>query len=388
MAQAILVTRRSHRRHARLTASQPQAVHHPSATPDKLSEDQPRVRRFSTILHLLSKPSKGVRLDATAHVIASEHQAVSPREHAAYALCAQITRTRARNFYYGLRLLPEPKRSAMYSIYAWMRAADDAVDEAGSNQERQARLAAFRQQTDRVLTDAHAEDFASGNTDDPQSPPTLWLAFRTTVQRFPLERRIFLDTLDGMEDDLRTFEYQTEEELSQYCYRVACTVGLACVRVWGLRAGVNPEVADELAILRGQAFQRTNILRDFKEDFDSEPCRTYIPRDAMQRAGLTAKAVRAWSNPDACRALILEQAALARSYYTRSAELENLIQPDSRPTLWAMTRIYSGILAIIEDRPERIITDNRVRLSSLAKSSIALRATARARLGVGTTRES
>lgn len=316
-------------------------------------------------------------MDATAQITSTVQPAPCSHELAAYAICAQTTRERARNFYYGLRLLPEPKRSAMYSIYAWMRAADDAVDEEGSAQERQDRLAAFRLQTDRVLAAAHSGDQADDC--DTNEPPTFWHAFHATVQRFPLERRIFLDTLEGMEDDLHTFQYPDEQTLSQYCYRVACTVGLACVRIWGLRPGVNPATADDLAILRGQAFQRTNILRDFKEDFDATPSRTYIPLDALRRRSLTAAAVRNWQSSDACRALIAEQAATARDYYNRSTELENLIQPDSVPTLWAMTRIYSGILELIEARPDRIITEHRVRLSSITKSGIALRATARAR---------
>src|SRR5258706_13152326 len=44
------------------------------------------------------------------------------------AYCEQVTKTYARNFYYGLRLLPAPKRAAMYALYAWMRLVDDIAD--------------------------------------------------------------------------------------------------------------------------------------------------------------------------------------------------------------------------------------------------------------------
>lgn len=299
----------------------------------------------------------------------------SPVVTSAYDRCAEVTRTRARNFYYGLRLLPDAKRRALYSIYAWMRAADDAVDGVGRADERAERLARFREETNEVLG-------GGGVPAEPGNQPvSFWPAFAATVARYPLEPRIFLDTLAGMDDDLRTFEYQTDAQLSVYCSRVASTVGIACLRVWGLREGASQAQADALAELRGQAFQRTNILRDFKEDFDETPARVYLPREAFARHQLTAGDLRHWRHEEACRAFIVEQAAHTRSYYSRSAELEGLISPDCCPTLWAMTRIYSGILRLIEERPERVVLDARVRLSSIVKTGIALRASARAKLG-------
>ena len=44
------------------------------------------------------------------------------------AYCRDLTRREAKNFYYGLKLLPEPKRSAMYALYAYMRLVDDIAD--------------------------------------------------------------------------------------------------------------------------------------------------------------------------------------------------------------------------------------------------------------------
>src|ERR1051326_6472230 len=48
---------------------------------------------------------------------------------ASFRYCHAVTRRRARNFYYGLKLTPEPRRSAGYAIYAFMRACDDLVDQ-------------------------------------------------------------------------------------------------------------------------------------------------------------------------------------------------------------------------------------------------------------------
>ena len=180
--------------------------------------------------------------------------------------------------------------------------------------------------------------------------------------------------LDGLDDDLETVAYQDDEQLHRYCYRVAGTAGLACLWIWGLREGADPEQARELALRRGKAFQRTNILRDFAQDYDATPSRVYIPADAFSRRGLTPAAVRAWERHDDCAALVLEQAAMTREHYKASDALESLIDPECSPTLWAMTRIYSGLLELIEREPQRIASDRRIRLTGTKKASIARRA--------------
>jgi phytoene synthase len=289
---------------------------------------------------------------------------------AAYEECAAVTRTRARNFYYGLRLTPEPRRSALYSIYAWMRHADDCVDAADTVEHRRSALRRFRSMTEMVM---------SGEMPD-EDPSRFWLAFAATVRSYPLDPAIIRDMLAGLEDDLDHEWYRTEAELWQYCYRVASTVGLACVAVWGTRAGADPERVRELAVRRGQAFQRTNILRDFAEDFDSQPRRVYLPREAFDAAGLTPEGVRQWSHASACEGFIRSQAAAARAEYQASAGLEGMIDPACAPTLWAMTQIYSGILEQIEAEPEAIVR-RRVRLASARKAWIALAATWRGRNG-------
>ena len=232
----------------------------------------------------------------------------------AYAACAQIVRSRARNFYYGLRLTPEPRRSAIYSIYAWMRAADDAVDAPVSIEDRRAALAAFAANTERLL---HREGV--------ESPEPFWVALAATIAHYPVPARVFRDMLAGLEDDLAARPVTTEADLERYCYRVASTAGLAFLSIWGLH-GVDREHAERLAIRRGQAFQRTNILRDFAQDYDDTPRRVYLPAEAFSRHGITPESLRAWGEPDKCEAMVREQAALARAHYDASAELESLVE--------------------------------------------------------------
>lgn len=275
----------------------------------------------------------------------------------ALGYCRALVRRRARNFYYGLKLAPEPKRSALFAVYAWMRRADDMVDDCeGDPAVQQQRIESFRTATDAALGGQPAGD-------DP-----VWIALADVAGRFDLRAEHFHDMLDGQLEDVTRVRYETFEQLRSYCYRVASAVGLICIEVWGY----TDVSARELAVDRGIAFQLTNILRDYRQDFDEG--RVYLPQQAFDRYELEPAAVRRWSPAGRCRRLILEQVVIAQSYYTRSAPLEGLITPSCRPVLWAMTSIYQGLLEKIKHRPARIVSTRRLRLSSWHKTAIAVRA--------------
>jgi phytoene synthase len=281
---------------------------------------------------------------------------------AAFAACAEITRTQARNFWWGLRMLPEPRRSALYAIYAWMRAADDLVDGAigvppGELEER---VAGFRARTDAALAGQLGEG-------------PLWIALAEVARRHPLEPREFHEMLDGQLADVGEVRCRTWEELRTVCYRVAGTVGVVCVRVWGSPGGRPVDAAAiPLAIDRGIAFQLTNILRDLRED--AAIGRSYLPLAEYHRAGLTPGDLLAWRDPPACRAFLAAQVERARELYRSSAALDALIDPPCRPTLAAMTGIYRELLERIASDPRRVILGRRVSLPAWRKLAIAFRA--------------
>lgn len=275
----------------------------------------------------------------------------------AFATCRDITRSEARNFYYGLMLTPEPRRSALYAVYAWMRRADDEADAPGPIEAKHAALGARRRTLERVAR-------GEAPPDDP-----IWVALADAMRRYPLDPRVFHEMIDGLEEDTRHAGYDTRDALAHYCYRVASTVGLACVSIWGLRRGATWDDARPYAERRGLAFQLTNILRDFREDL--ERGRIYIAREDFARRGLTPQALRDWSPPDACRELALDVCAWARAEYDASAPLDGLIDPACAPTLRAMTRIYSGVLRRIERAPRLVAGPGRARLSTAHKVWIA-----------------
>ncbi|RMH30074.1 MAG: phytoene/squalene synthase family protein [Planctomycetota bacterium] len=290
----------------------------------------------------------------------------------AYARCRAVARARARNFYYGLRLTPEPKRSGVYAMYAWMRAGDDLVDDAGDARAKRDALDRFATATEQALSGVRPAEPAPG-------APEMWAAFSDTVARFGVAREDLEAMLAGLAEDLDHTGYATMGDLRRYCGRVASSVGRVCVTIWGVRDGADLDRARALADRRGVAFQLTNILRDYAEDFDEG--RVYLPAEAFERRGVTPGELRRWADPGACAALALDIARVARAEFEASAPLDGLIDPTCAPTSWAMTRIYSGLLAKIEARPERIAGRARVRLPSVRKASIAVRAVARSTRG-------
>ncbi len=280
------------------------------------------------------------------------------RQTAAAALrtCRAITRRRARNFYYGLKLAPEPQRSALFAIYAWMRRADDLVDGGDDAAGLRQRIEAFRAATDAALAG------------DPVDEDPVWVALGETAAAFDLHRDALHNMLDGQIEDLSGRQYETFQEVREYCYRVASTVGLVCISIWGYD---DPD-APALAIDRGIAFQLTNILRDYKEDYDAG--RVYLPVEDFGRHDLTPRCLRQWTDPPRCRRFVLDQVERAKSFYAQSVPLDRMITSSCRPTLWAMTTIYRTLLDKIDRLPRRIVATGRLRLSSVRKGAIAIKA--------------
>ncbi len=300
----------------------------------------------------------------------------------AYRMCARIVRDRAKNFYLGLRLTPEPKRSALFAIYAWMRAADDIADAPIDPARSRERLADFRETTLAVLGGGRRR--AAGASD------LVWLAFIDTVNRFQLRTDEFLHTLDALELDIHADEgvdpedpqtvrprFKTFEGLEQYCYGVASTVGLICARIWGIRDNAVWDEARPLAIDRGYAFQFTNILRDIREDY--EDGRVYVPESLLNTHGLNGLRLATWNDPASCAACVRDMAERALGYYERSNRLDEIIHPDGARPLWAMTKTYRVLLERIIEKPSSVAEPDGLSLPARAKLSILAGAMLRGR---------
>ena len=279
--------------------------------------------------------------------------------------CAEITRREARNFYYGLRLLPSGKRRALYAVYAWMRVLDDlADDDARDPAAKSEDVARFAAATRTVL----AGGVGAGR--DARESAVL-AGLRAVLAGFPVDPADFEGAIEGQRMDLAPRAYETFAETERYCDRVAATVGRICLDVWGAREGADAEVARALSTKRGVAFQLVNILRDIREDRARGRC--YLPSDELAASGLTVDSLIAWTDDARCARFMHVQVSRAERIFAESAALDGLVSRDAVPTIRAMSAIYRGILRRIARDPRRALAE-RARLSPIEKSWIALRA--------------
>lgn len=272
---------------------------------------------------------------------------------ASYAECNRIARAAHSSFYLAFYGLRKEKRNALCALYAFMRLVDNVSDEPGDIESKRRGLARWR---------AMLDEAAAGRT---QEHPVL-PALADTMARFDIPARYFHDLILGAEMDLTVASYATFDRLSEYCYRVAGTVGLTCLHVFGFRDPRSPDLAERL----GLAFQMTNILRDVRSDF--EMGRVYIPQEDLERFGCRAGDLRGPLTPP-LRDLFEFEADRAWRLYEEGAPLVGQVDPDSRATLWALVRTYSSLLARMEACGFDVFT-SRISLSSAEKLQYLLTA--------------
>ncbi|MGD0963496.1 MAG: squalene synthase HpnC [Candidatus Acidiferrales bacterium] len=270
-----------------------------------------------------------------------------------YAECGRIARESRSSFYLAFFGLRKPKRDALCALYAFMRLIDDVSDEPGDLASKRGGLARWRAMLDEAV---------SGNTTGHAVLPAL----ADTISRFQIPTRYFHDLILGAEMDLTIDSYATFDRLSEYCYRVAGTVGLTCLHVFGFRDPRAPELAERL----GLAFQLTNIIRDVRSDYQMG--RVYLPQEDLDRFGCRTGDLRG-PLTEKLRDLLEFEAARAWRLYEGGAPLVYQIDPDSRATLWALIRTYSTLLAQIEERDFDVFS-SRISLSSAEKIQYLLAA--------------
>ncbi len=278
---------------------------------------------------------------------------------AAYRACEQITRTQARNFSYGIRLLPPAKRGALSAVYAFARRVDDigdtperseAKDGAGDVAGKLARLAAARADLRRV----------GSPTGDP-----VVAALGDAVRRFPLPLQAFDELIDGVEMDVRGQRYADFDALTGYCRRVAGSIGRLSVGVFGAR---EPATADRLADTLGVALQQTNILRDIREDLSAGRC--YLPADELASYGVTVGADGTIGPPEHLATYVGFAAGRAARWYDDGLALLGLLDRRSAACTAAMAGIYRRLLERIAADPAAALA-RRMSLPTREKAVVA-----------------
>lgn len=276
---------------------------------------------------------------------------MTPQE--AQAICTAYTKKSGSNFYYSFLFLPQHRREAMYTIYAFCKLVDSAVDEPAPGSQPSEEVAKWRQE---VSATYHGH---------PTQPVTISLA--THLQTFDIPESLLQELITGVEMDLTINRFSTFPELYQYCYRVASVVGLICLKIFQTQS----PAAEDYAVNLGLAFQLTNILRDLKGD--AEHNRIYLPLEDLQRFGYPEEALLRQQPSPALVNLVKFECERAQSYYQKAQSiLQSLPLSDQKSLVVAeiMRGVYSQILQQLKDREYQVFGP-RVRVSPMQRLAIA-----------------
>ena len=300
----------------------------------------------------------------------------------AYRECERITWSQARNFAYGIRLLPPAKRRGLAVIYAFARRIDDIGDGTLPPEEK---IAALEQARQAIATSTAASQ------DDP-----VLLALADVERNFPVPMPAFGELIDGCVADVRGTSYQTFDDLLYYCRCVAGSIGRLSLGIFGTSHDADPKTqAAELADSLGVALQLTNILRDIREDHQNG--RIYLPAEDLAKfsvdfggttpprppppsSGGTHPPDPPWRGrppphtpgPGFVR-LVEFEAERARDWYATGWKLLPLLDRRSAACTGAMAGIYRRLLERIAAEPAAVLR-GRMSLSGREKATVAVKA--------------
>ncbi len=263
-----------------------------------------------------------------------------------------ITRNSNTSFYYSFSLLPRAKREAIHAVYAFCRYTDDIVDEGSDDGKKLILLRKWRMELRRAMQGV--------------STYPLLNQLSTVAHRFNIPMHHFYELIQGMELDLSTSRYRTFEELREYCYLVASTVGLMCRSIFGFKN----ESTREYAINLGIALQLTNILRDLKDDAGRG--RIYLPLEDLERFGYGEEDLLACRYTPAFVNLMRFECDRARHYFDAARDA---LKDEDKYYFFAariMWSIYAHTLRRIE-AAEYNVFDRRISISRFLKLLIAFR---------------
>jgi phytoene synthase len=238
-----------------------------------------------------------------------------------------MAKEHSKTFYFASLFLTPEKRRAIWAVYAFCRTADDLVDTQAPAGERLAAIDEWR------------EHLIAAYDGRPQH--AVMVAFADASARFGIPIEPALDLLLGARRDVTIRRYETYEQLLEYCYLVASTVGLLTCPILGYEEGAR---AARAAL--GRAMQMTNILRDVGED--ARMGRIYLPAEDLRRFGYSESSLFSETIDDNFAALMKFQIERVRVMYEEAAPGIALLAPSSRYTVRLALSLYRRILEEIE----------------------------------------
>lgn len=265
----------------------------------------------------------------------------------------EIAKKSKSSFYYAFNLLPPAKRDAMNTVYAFCRETDDIIDEGSEPDEL--KFAKLRKWTIEL-----------GKSINGNSDYQLLNKLGKTISGFNIPLEPFFELIKGMEMDLQKKRYRSFEDLMLYCYRVASTVGLICIEIFGYK---DKQHAKDFAINLGIALQLTNILRDIKKDSDRG--RIYLPQNDLEMFRYSETDILSRNYNTEFRELMSYEVERAKTYFEKATMSLNLDDKAAMFAARAMQHIYYKMLQRIVEADYDVYNQN-IRVSKFEKVGISL----------------
>jgi phytoene synthase len=311
----------------------------------------------------------------------------------AYQFCEEITKSASTSFLRSFKFLPEKKRLSVHALYAFCRKVDDIVDgdwlpDFSSMNENE--MAALNERSEYRAVALTIERMCEPLNDDKNHfervRALLWfrdsldllekkvivnhpifVALGDTIEKFPIRIQDLKSLIEGMEDDLFTTNYQSFEDLRSYCFKVASTVGLSMIEIYGYSNPDAREYAEEMGIF----LQMVNVLRDIQED--RERGRLYLPTGELEMFGIKPKEIEDadLANSEKWKQFMKHYISRTKTHRNNALNLIPLIQTDSRKNLQMMCAVYSSILSEAEKRNGDILS-RRLQLGFIKRIGFAL----------------
>lgn len=335
--------------------------------------------------------ARGELVNPFGHIDAaiwSEQEVPGYMIETAYEYCEELTRIEAGNFYHSFKYLPIEARRAICAYYAFCRRADDIADgdyidsfPGGSSDDPES--VEYRAHIERltgtspVVARDHYDDRMSqlfyyrkklsSAYDQVTSTDPIFIALKDTIRRYNIPRQLLDDMISGMEDDFHRNRYETFEELYSYCYRVASTVGLVCIEIYGYSKLEAREYSEAWGIF----MQLTNIIRDVAEDAERD--RIYLPMEDLRRYGISEEDIKSGAKlleHPGWKPFVDEYIKRAETYRDKAFKLLPMLDRQSRYSPAAMMAFYESILKKINKKDGDVFSE-RVQLSKAEKISLA-----------------
>jgi phytoene synthase len=291
-----------------------------------------------------------VRLDPAGGVKLDERLTLAE----SYDLCRRVQRSHSKTYYFSTQLLPPDVRPHVHALYAFMRYADEIVDNPRATTPEQ-QLASLEALEDETMTAVVAGE---------DVPNPLLRAYAATARERSIEPENISAFIKSMKMDTSVFRYPTYEDLAAYTYGSAAVVGLMMCRV----VGVEDERANPHAEALGVAMQLSNFLRDIREDWARG--RVYLPLDDLDRFRYLEEDLGAGVVDERFISLMRFEIGRARGLYEFADEGMGYIPRGRRYPVMVARELYAAILDRIEAQGYDVFA-RRAETSRLDKLRVA-----------------